>query len=199
MGMFRRIGKDINRSIESQERNEEFTLAFDMVKLSYLKLQSYKTEDFLIPEVVNELIKYLGTAAKYREATTKLNLHAMCARFSAIHFNIMRLYCDSLTLNGKPWPVNYDEFGCKQISALNSDIRYLAWGWRVGVVSSKEFWVGKDFLEDYKSHVKEVLKQKFPGGSIPIPTLGGDKSSQSYNEYFELLNDPFHYIKPDRE
>jgi hypothetical protein len=198
MGMFRRIGKDIKRSIESQERNEEFTLALDMVKLSYLKLQSYKSEDFLLPEVVNELTKYLGTVAKYRDATTKLNLHALCAKFSAIHFNIMRLYCDSLTLNGKAWPVNYDEFGCKQIHALNSDIRYLAWGWRVGVVSSEDFWVGKDFLEDYKSHVKESLKQKFPGGSIPIPTLGGNKSSQSYNEYFELLNDPIHYAKPDR-
>jgi hypothetical protein len=29
MGMFRRIGKDIKRSIESQERSEEFTLALE--------------------------------------------------------------------------------------------------------------------------------------------------------------------------
>jgi hypothetical protein len=199
MGMFRRISKDIKRSIESQERSEEFTLALDMVKLSYLKLQSYKSEDFLKPEVVDELTKYLGSAAKYRDATTKLNLHALCARFSAIHFNLMRIYCDSLTLNNKPWPVNFDKFGCKQIHALNADVRYLAWGWRVGVVPSEEFWVAKDFLEDYKNHVKEALKQKFPDGSIPVPQLGGGKNSQSYKEYFELLNDPIHYPEPPRE
>ncbi len=87
----------------------------------------------------------------------------------------------------------------KQIHALNADVRYLAWGWRVGVVPSEEFWVAKDFLEDYKNHVKEALKQKFPDGSIPVPKLGGGKNSQSYKEYFELLNDPIHYPEPPRE
>ncbi len=197
MGMFRRIAKDQQRFVSSVKRQNEFSLALDLATANYVYLSSLAPVD-LLESNMDKLVEQLTHTAKYRDETTKLNLHGECSVFAISHLRTFKLLFDAKIITGGQPPLNVNQYGCVQIHALNSDVRYLSWGVKVGTVSPDIFWEASDFLQAFKLYAIERLNQTYPEGIIPIPTLGTNKPEQKMNEFIKLFEDPIHYWKPSR-
>lgn len=198
MGMFKRIAKEQRRFVSSIQRNEEFSVALDLALMNHVTLRDLPPEELLEKENMEKLVQALKHTAKYRDETTKLNLHGECAVFSLHHLQLLRLLSDAKYEVGEQPPVNIDANGCQQISALNTDVRYLSWGVKVGVIKPEDFWFAADFLEEYREYVKERIREMYPDGLISIPRPGNEVEKVTLETYFDKLKDPFTYWVPPR-
>jgi hypothetical protein len=196
--MFKRIAKDQQRFVSSIQCRDEFSAALDLAHLNLISLKKIPVDQLLEPENLKLLSANLQHTSKYRDETTKLNLHAECSVFSLNHFQTFMLLVSARLSQGLEIPANLGTFGCAHINSLNSDVRYLSWGVKVGTITPEIFWEASDFLEECKEMSRQRVRNAYPDGVVPFRKIGGSESGQTIDEYFELFNDPFHYWVPPR-
>lgn len=196
--MFKRIAKEQQRFVSSIQRGEEFSLALDLALLNLASLRDIPLGELLEKDNLKRLAENLAHASKYRDETTKLNMHAECSVFSLNHFQTFRLLVSARLNQGLEIPMNLNTFGCAHIMSLNSDVRYLSWGVKVRTIPSEVFWEASDYLNDYKERARGRLSNAYPDGMVPFRKIGNTNGNQSVEEFCKLFNDPFTYWVPPR-
>jgi hypothetical protein len=160
--MFKRIAKEQQRFVSSIQRGEEFSVALDLASLNLVSLKDIPIEELLEQDNLKRVAENLAHTSKYRDETTKLNMHAECSVFSLNHFQTFGLLVSARLAQGLEIPMNLNMFGCEHVTSLNSDVRYLSWGVKVGTIPSDVFWEASDYLEDYKKRARERLSKVYP-------------------------------------
>ena len=196
--MFRRIAKEQQRFVSSIQRREEFSAALELALLNLGSLKRIPVELLLEPENLKLIANNLSHTSRFRDETTKLNLHAECSVFSLNHLQTFMLLVSARLNQGLEMPANLGTFGCAHITSLNSDVRYLSWGVKAGTISSETFWEASDFLEECKEMSRQRVRNAYPDGIVPFRKIGRSEGGQTIEEYFELFNDPFHYWVPPK-
>jgi hypothetical protein len=196
--MFKRIAKDQQRFVSSIQRRDEFSAALDLAHLNLISLKKIPVEQILEPENLKLLSANLQHTSKYRDETTKLNLHAECSVFSLNHFQTFMLLVSARLSQGLEIPANLGTFGCAHINSLNSDVRYLSWGVKAGTITPEIFWEASDFLEECKEMSRQRVRDAYPDGVVPFRKIGRSEGGQTIDEFFELYKDPFSYWVPPR-
>ena len=196
--MFKRIAKEQQRFVSSIQRGEEFSVALDLALLNLVSLKDIPVEDLLEQDNLKRVAENLAHTSKYRDETTKLNMHAECSVFSLNHFQTFGLLVSARLAQELEIPMNLNMFGCAHVTSLNSDVRYLSWGVKAGTIPSDVFWEASDYLEDYKERARERLGKAYPDGQVPFKKIGSADGGQSVAEFSKLFDDPFHYWVPPR-
>jgi len=196
--MFKRIAKEQQRFVSSIQRGEEFSVALDLALLNLVSLKDIPVEDLLEQDNLKRVAENLAHTSKYRDETTKLNMHAECSLFSLNHFQTFGLLVSARLAQGLEIPINLNMFGCANIHSLNSDVRYLSGGVESRTIPSDVFWEASDYLEDYKELAQERLSKAYPDGVVPFQKIGSTAENQPLEEFCKLFNDPFSYRKPSR-
>jgi len=196
--MFKRIAKEQQRFVSSIQRGEEFSAALDLALLNLVSLKEIPIKELLESDNLNRLAKNLSHTSKYRDETTKLNMHAECSVFSLNHLQTFKLLFSARQGQGLEIPMNLSIFGCSHITSLNSDVRYLSWGVKAGTIPSEVFWDASDFLDECKGLARERVRKTYPDGEVPFRKIGRSDGNQSLEEFFTLFNDPFSYWVPPR-
>ena len=197
--MFKRIAKEQQRFVSSIQRGEEFSVALDLALLNLVSIKDIPVEELLEQENLKRVAENLAHTSKYRDETTKLNMHAECSVFSLNHFQTFELLVSARLAEGLEIPMNLSVFGCAHITSLNSDVRYLSWGVKAGTIPSEVFWEASDYLEVYKERARERLSKAFPDDRVPFKKIGSADGSQSVAEFCKLFDDPFSYWVPQRD
>ena len=196
--MFKRIAKEQQRFVSSIQRGEEFSIALDLALLNLVSLKDIPLEDLLEQDNLKRVAENLAHTSKYRDETTKLNMHAECSVFSLNHFQTFGLLVSARLAQGLEIPMNLNMFGCAHVTSLNSDVRYLSWGVKAGTIPSDVFWEASDYLEDYKERARERLSKAYPDDLVPFKKIGSADGGQSVAEFCKLFDDPFSYWVPPR-
>jgi hypothetical protein len=196
--MFKRIAKEQQRFVSSIQRGGELSVALDLALLNLVALKDIAIGDLLEEDNLKRLAENLAHTSKYRDETTKLNLHAECSVFSLNHLQTFQLLVSARLAQGLEIPMNLNKFGCAHISSLNSDVRYLSWGVKAGTISNDLYWEASDFLNDYKARARERLTKAYPDDLVPFNKIGSGDGSQSVAEFCKLFDDPFSYWVPPR-
>lgn len=197
--MFKRIAKEQQRFVSSIQRTEEFSVALDLALLNLVSLKDIPIEELLEPDNLKLVAENLSHTSKYRDETTKLNMHAECSVFSLNHFQTFGLLVSARLAQGLEIPMNLNMFGCAHVTSLNSDVRYLSWGVKAGTIPSEVFWEASDYLEDYKRRARERLSKAYPDDQVPFKKIGQVDGGQSVAEFCKLFDDPFSYWVPPRQ
>ena len=190
--MFKRIAKEQQRFVSSIQRAEEFSVALDSALLNLVSIKATPIEELLEQDNLKRVAENLAHTSKYRDETTKLNMHAECSVFSLNHFQTFGLLVSARLGQGLEIPMNLNVFGCAHVSSLNSDVRYLSWGVKAGTIPSDVFWEASDYLEDYKKRARERLSNAYPDDQVPFKKIGNADGGQSVTEFSKLFDDPFH-------
>lgn len=196
--MFKRIAKEQQRFVSSIQRAEEFSVALDSALLNLVSIKATPIEELLEQDNLKRVAENLAHTSKYRDETTKLNMHAECSVFSLNHFQTFGLLVSARLGQGLEIPMNLNVFGCAHVSSLNSDVRYLSWGVKAGTIPSDVFWEASDYLEDYKKRARERLSKAYPDDQVPFKKIGNADGGQSVAEFSKLFDDPFQYWVPPR-
>ncbi len=74
--MFKRIAKEQQRFVSSIQRAEEFSAALNLALLNLVSLKDIPVVELLEQDNLKRVAENLAHTSKYRDESTKLNMHA---------------------------------------------------------------------------------------------------------------------------
>lgn len=168
MGMFRRIAKENARWQEGINRKSEFEAIAQGVMSQYQAMMSVGHPLYEQANLPANQSKFLSLLRRYRDESSRLNLHNYAALFSSVHFRTY-FHINQSDLQKKPnLKLTYETYGCRELQELQSDIRHLAWGVNKAGVDPEEYWECKAILDSYEAIIVIDLKAKAKDGKIEI-------------------------------
>ena len=168
MGIFRRIAREQQRSIEGRQRTPELAKALDIQLSAFDEIQNPQNPNFERANTPDYLKKLIKASQVRRDESIKLNLYDYAALFSTIHCRIYLKLNQEVLVGVKSPSILLGVYGCYELSSLHSDVRYLAWGVNKAGVDPREYWECKEMVDLYQSRIIEYAKSKMINGSIQV-------------------------------